>query len=144
METVEIFVPHDAGFACGGSGLGVFGSMLMGLVSGLIFFFRCLITPFDVYNEVSQNRKTTKEALLRRKKWEEKNVKSGKNPDGSFTKTFPSSVTLREALTQCGLCIESEERMGRSYIKQFGEVPLKELTKKQIDDAVMSCQIAEW
>ena len=74
-----------------------------------------------------------------------KNVfKLGKNRDGSFTKSFPANTTLYEALFQCGLSPESEKGNADSFVKKFGKVPLGDLTQQQIEEAVMSCQVASW
>ncbi len=148
MKTVEIFVPYDSGFASGGDGYGPSFDNLFFLVcdfiGGIVFSFRCAFTPFKVLKERSERKEYLKKIDLNHKAWQEENIKSGKNLDGSFTKIFPADTKLREALIQCELFVHLEETGPESIVRELGDKPLGDLTKEQIDRAVMFCQISAW
>lgn len=149
MKTIEIFVPYDSGFPGGGGGghAPIFEKLFFfvcAFIEGVIFSFRCFFTPFKVIKELQEKKEYRQKIDHNHKVWQEENIKSGKNPDGSFVRNFPASTTLYEAMRQCDLTPDYEMNHPNSFVKELKDIPLGELTKEQIDYAVMSCQIATW
>jgi hypothetical protein len=130
MNQVEVFVPCDNRSATTG-GAGGFYRFFMFIFSCydmICFVFRCVFHPVTVYKTYIAHKQLLQQIDLRKKQQEEENVRNGKNPDGSFTKVFPGSTTLREALKECGLYPEYEE-YDSSILKVIGDTSLERINQ---------------
>ena len=128
---VEIFVPYDSGFAGGDTGPWIDALFFLGYCLGW------LRAPFETW-------KQERIASIAYKEWKAKNVSLGKNPDGSWSKKFPETTTLREALTTLELDVLSAELLPKSVVLCLGQTPVGELTSEEISKAVTECQIVNW
>ncbi len=132
MNSVKIHVPYDSGFASGG------GTPFFNMVV-------CLLKLVPWFFHPRRSWKDRKEARDRRLKFEEKNLREGKNADGSYSKAFPASMTLGSALTELGFNVMlTDDFPGGSVVKLKRGSPLSELTAAELEEAVRDCQIATW
>lgn len=135
IDMIAITVPLDSGFASGD---------MSGALSVIMFFMRALDWVVDWMIFPLRTLQRRKEWSAREKEWETKCVQEGKNPDGSETKYFPATTTLRRALESFNLNVDGGKRFENSGISEFENTAISELTPPQIKEAVTYCQMADW
>ena len=132
MATVYINVPTDPGGPTAGGG-GFSEKVFM-----LLRLFEWVFRPLHMLEE----KKRMKQA---RAEFVSKNVRQGKNPDGSYSRGFPGYMTLRMALLDLGLDVHGVEKHRRGgVVNDLGARQLQYLTEIQIQAAIMECYVVNW
>jgi hypothetical protein len=127
-NSMKINVPMDSGFASGG---GAVTNLLMRITSVLSWVF----SPREAYRDLQKQ----KECLRR---FEGENVRLGRNKDGSIDFYLPKNIPLHEALRRMGFEPDDAERS--EVYKKYKDTPIEQVSSADIQEIIVSCQIANW